>query len=103
MEGRQFTLIDDFTVRPVLCDNNLSALPADFQDHIVARYQKAEIPLLDANSGFEPRTFDEEVFRRWKPINKGPWRFAYDDQGDGPFVEQVMKMLRGVGCNPHKT
>lgn len=96
MEGRTFTLLPEFTVRPVLCDNNLSALPADYQDHIVRRYQASEVPLLDANSGFEPRTFDEEVYRRWEPINKGPWRFAYDDQGDGPHVERVMKMLKDV-------
>ena len=40
MEGREFTLI--------LCDNNLSALPAKFQDHIVSRYQSAGTWLLDA-------------------------------------------------------
>ncbi len=99
MEGKDFTMIDNFVVRPVLCDNNLSALPGDFQDHIVARYQTENVPLLDANSGFEPRTFTEEVFERWKPINKGPWRFAYDDQGDGPHVERVMKMLKGVSTH----
>ena len=27
MEGREFTLLPDFTPRPILCDNNLSALP----------------------------------------------------------------------------
>lgn len=96
MEGREFTLFPDFPVRPVLCDNNLSALPADYQDHIISRYQAEEVPLLDANSGFEPREFSEEVFNRWKVINKGPWRFAYDDQGDGPHVERVMKMLKDV-------
>ena len=26
MEGREFTLIPEFKVRPILCDNNLSAL-----------------------------------------------------------------------------
>jgi hypothetical protein len=93
MEGREFTLIPDFPVRPVLCDNNLSALPAEYQDHIIGRYQAEGVSLLDANSGFEPRTFDEDVYRRWAPINKGPWRFAYDDQADGPHVERVMKML----------
>lgn len=96
MEGRDFTLLPDFPVRPVLCDNNLSALPADYQDHIVARYRAANVPLLDANSGFEPRTFDEDVFARWQPINRGPWRFAYDDAADGPHVERVMRMLRDV-------
>lgn len=98
MEGRQFTLLPDFPVRPVLCDNNLSGLPAEFQDHIVARYQTTGVPLLDANSGFEPRTFDDEVFARWRPINRGPWRFAYDDQAERPYVERVMKMLRGVSA-----
>lgn len=97
MEGREFTLLPDFEPRPVLCDNNLSALPADFQKHIVARYVKTGVPLLDANSGFEPRTFDDDVLARWKPINRGPWRFAYDDAGDGPHVARVMKMLDRAG------
>jgi hypothetical protein len=96
MEGRTFTLLPDFPVRPVLCDNNLSALPADFQEHIVRRYKDTGTPLLDANSGFEPRTFDEEVYSRWKPVNRGPWRFAFDDVAERPYVERVMKMLRNV-------
>jgi hypothetical protein len=96
MEGRDFTLLPDFPVRPVLCDNNLSALPADYQAHIIARYQATGVPLLDANSGFEPRTFDDEVYARWRVINKGPWRFAYDDAGDRPHVERVMRMLEHV-------
>lgn len=95
-EGKDFTLLPDFPVRPVLCDNNVSALPADYQDHVVSRYVAEGVPLLDANSGFEPRTFTEDVFRRWAPINKGPWRFAYDDQGDGPHVERVLRMLKDV-------
>ena len=96
LEGREFTLIDNFPVRPVLCDNNLSALPVEFQDHIVLRYLRAGVPLLDANSGFEPRAFDEDTYHRWKPIMKGPWRFAYDDEGDGPDVERMMKILEDV-------
>ncbi|WP_188610090.1 hypothetical protein [Chelatococcus reniformis] len=96
MEGRSFTELPDFPVRPVLCDNNLSALSPEYQDHIVGRYQAAGVPLLDANSGFEPRTFDDAVYARWRGINRGPWRFAYDDEGDGPHVERVMQMLLDV-------
>jgi len=96
MEGTEFTLIPDAPVRSVLCDNNLSALPADFQRHIISRYQAEGVPLLDANSGFEPRTFDDEVFARWSAINRGPWRFAYDDQAEAQDVERVMRMLREV-------
>jgi hypothetical protein len=94
MEGHDFTLIPDFPVRPILCDNNLSALPSEYQEHIISRYQGEEIPLLDANSGFEPRTFDDAVYARWSVINTGPWRFAYDDQAERPYVERVMRMLR---------
>jgi hypothetical protein len=96
LEGREFTLLPDFAVRPILCDNNLSALPPDYQDHIVARYRAAEVPLLDANSGFEPMTFDDDVYARWRKINKGPWRFAYDEQREREDVRRVMHMLRAL-------
>jgi len=96
MEGKAFTLLPEFPVRPVLCDNNLSGLPADYQDFIISRYLAEDVPLLDANSGFEPRTFDDEVFARWRRINKGPWRFAFDDVAERPMVERVMKMLKDV-------
>ena len=98
MEGKGFTLLPDFPVRPILCDNNLSALPPEYQDHIVERYQAEGVPLLDANSGFEPKTFNEEVYRRWHPINKGPWRFAYDELDEREDVFRVMEMLRDVSA-----
>lgn len=96
MEGKAFTLIPDFPVRPILCDNNLSGLPADYQDHIVGRYRAEDVPLLDANSGFEPRTFDGAVYERWRGINRGPWRFAYDDLQEREQVYAVMQMLKSV-------
>ena len=96
MEGRKFTLLPDFEPRPVLCDNNLSALPSDYQDYIVERYAAAGVPLVDANSGFEPQTFDAEVFARWKKINLGPWRYAYYETAEGDDVELVCGMLADV-------
>lgn len=94
MEGKTFTLIPDFTPRPILCDNNLSALPVDYQEHIIRRYQETGTPLLDANSGFEPRTFDEDTYHRWKAINRGPWRFALDEMDELEDVQRVMGMLK---------
>lgn len=96
MEGREFTLLPDFPVRPVLCDNNLSALPADYQDYIIRRYQETGTRLLDANSGFEPLTFTPDVYARWKSLvngGGGPWRFAYDETKERPQVLDVMRML----------
>lgn len=97
MEGTAFTLLDDFTPRPILCDNNLSALPADYQDYIIRRYQEAGVKLRDANSGFEPVTFTPEVYARWKPIvnaGGGPWRFGYDTTKEAPQVRAVLQMLK---------
>lgn len=96
MEGRTFTLDPDFEVRPILCDNNLSGLPADFQDHIIRRYQDSGVKMTDANSGFEPMTFTREVYDRWKPLvndGRGPWRFAYDETKERADVIKVMQML----------
>jgi len=96
MEGKAFTLIPDFVVRPILCDNNVSGLPADYQEHIIRRYQDAGVRLIDANSGFEPRTFTPEVYTRWKPLinaGRGPWRFAYDDLPERDHALRVMRML----------
>lgn len=93
MEGLNFTLLPDFTPRPILCDNNLSALPVDYQDHIIRRYRETDTPLLDANSGFEPLTFDDGTYRRWKPILRGPWRFAFDTTSEKPQVRRMMEIL----------
>jgi hypothetical protein len=96
MEGREFTLLPDFPVRPILCDNNLSALPVEYQDYIIRRYQETGTKLIDANSGFEPITFTPDVYARWKPLinaGRGPWRFAYDELKEREQVLSVMRML----------
>jgi hypothetical protein len=97
MEGLEFTLLPDFPVRPVLCDNNLSALPAEYQDHIISRYRAEGVRLTDANSGFEPITFTAEVYARWKALvndGRGPWRFAFDEMKEREQVLAVMEMLK---------
>jgi hypothetical protein len=93
-EGKEFTLLPNFTPRPILCDNNLSALPAEYQEYVINKYQKSGVPLLDANSGFEPRTFDKETYYRWKKINKGPWRFGYDETKEEEGVYKMTQILK---------
>lgn len=82
-----------------MCDNNLSALPSDYQRFIIGKYQHAGVQLLDANSGFEPATFGQDTYQRWKAILRGPWRFAYDESGEGDDVQRVMSIL---GAEPAK-
>jgi hypothetical protein len=93
LEGRDFTLDWDFEPAAVLCDNNLSALPAEFQEFIIQRYAETGTTLKDANSGFEPRAFDEETYRRWKPIMRGAWRFAFDEMAEHDDVQRMMAIL----------
>lgn len=99
IEGKTFTLDWDFVPAPMLCDNNLSALPVDFQEHIIRRYQETGLRLSDANSGFEPRTFDDGTYRRWKAVNMGAWRFALDEIGELSDVERMMKILAPVSAS----
>ncbi len=104
LEGRDFTLNREFTPAPILYDNNLSALPTDFQEHIIRRYQETGQELLDANRGFEPRSFTEDTFHRWDPLLKGPWRFALDDLSERQEREYIQKSLdvltRATGSAP---
>jgi pyruvate-formate lyase-activating enzyme len=94
LEGQSFTLDWEFVPAPILCDNNLSALPLAFQDHILCRYQETGTPLIDANSGFEPQTFDETTYQRWRPTLRGPWRFAFDTLQEEAAVARMMQILR---------
>lgn len=95
VEGLNFTLLPDFTPRPILCDNNLSALPVEYQQHIIDKYTRAGVVLRDANSGFEPITFDDGTFNRWREILRGPWRFAFDTTSEEPQVKRMMQILKG--------
>ncbi|HLW51258.1 MAG TPA: hypothetical protein VKW06_00315 [Candidatus Angelobacter sp.] len=94
LEGKTFTLNWDFSLASILCDNNLSALPMGFQCHIVRRYSEPGAPpLLDCNSGFEPKSFDWQTYAVWKYVLRGPWRFAYDYLPEKRDVARMMKIL----------
>lgn len=95
IEGKEYSLDWEFQPSPILCDNNITEEPVEFQDHVIARYRETGTPLLDANSGFEPRFFTEETYRRWKPILRGPWRFGYDMLPERGNVRRMMQILKG--------
>jgi hypothetical protein len=96
-EGKEFTLLPDFQLAPILTDNNLSALPVEYQRHIIERYEKGGVPLVDANSGFAPRHFDADTYHRWKPLldrTRAPWRFALDEMIELPEAGAVLDLLK---------
>jgi hypothetical protein len=103
IEGKEFVFNYDFQPAPMLGDNNISALPVDFQEHIVKRYLESGIKLKDAESGFEPRSFDDDTYYRWLPIMKNVvWRFGFDETNESEYVERMMKILLKEPRPSHK-
>jgi hypothetical protein len=94
IEGKTFTLIPEFTPRPILCDNNLSALPEDYQDYVIQKYIDHNMTIRDANSGFEPKSFTDETYLRWKKILRGRWRFAFDEQSEENDCQRMATILK---------
>lgn len=97
MEGWRYKLYTDVTPAPVIMDNNLSALPQEHQELIINRTLEAQFPIVDANSGFEPRSFRPSTAQRWKQLPLKAWRFAYDEQAERPAVLRMMKILDEAG------
>jgi hypothetical protein len=98
MEGWRFTLYDGFvTPAPVILDNNLSALPKAHQELIIERTLSAGFKKVDANSGFEPRSFHPDTCERWKQLPLIAWRFAYDELAERPAVLKMIQILDDYG------
>lgn len=99
LEGKAYTMDWEFQPSPILCDNNITDEPVDFQEHIIKRYQETETKLLDANSGFEPKNFTEETYQRWKGLLRGPWRFGYDYLPERGNAIKMLKILKDEPAN----
>lgn len=103
LEGNDFTLYPDASPAPLLLDNNLSALPGDYQDHVIRRYERDwRGGLVDANSGFEPHTFTRETMRRWEAFPLRYWRFGYDDLSERTQALAMLQLLRENGHTGEK-
>lgn len=101
IEGNQFTYYRESMPAPLLLDNNLSALPDDYQDFIIERYAGWR-GFVDANSGFEPHTFTEATLERWKRFPLRYWRFGYDDLSERDQALEMMRLLRAHGYSGEK-
>ena len=96
IEGNAFRYYPESSPAPLLLDNNLSALPDDYQEHIIRRYRGWR-GLVDANSGFEPHTFSSRTLERWKAFPLHCWRFGYDDITERDQAIEMMRLLSRHG------
>lgn len=99
MEGWRFTLFPDATPARVILDNNLSALPRQHQELIVEKTLSMRFETVDANSGFEPRSFKPETAELWKQLPLVAWRFAYDELAERDAVLRMMAILDDAGVS----
>jgi hypothetical protein len=99
IEGTAFRYYRDATPAKLLLDNNLSALPADYQEFIIRRYSESwrGPGKVDANSGFEPHSFTAETLVRWSRFPLSCWRFGYDDLSERDEALAAMQLLRDHG------
>lgn len=104
IEGAEFRYYPDAIPAKLLLDNNLSALPGDYQDHIIRRYAAdwRSRGLVDANSGFEPHTFTVDTLRRWESFPLACWRFGYDDLTERDQALEMMRLLKDHGYGGEK-
>lgn len=101
LEGNVFTFYPEARPARLLMDNNLSALPADYQDYIIECY--AGFPhKVDANSGFEPHSFTDETLERWERFPLTCWRFGYDDLTERGVALRMLGRLRRRGHKENK-
>lgn len=103
IEGNAFRYYPDSAPAKFLLDNNLSALPDEYQEHIIDRYHSQwGGGKVDANSGFEPHTFTEKTLVRWKRFPLMYWRFGYDDITERDQSLEMMRLLTTHGFSGEK-
>jgi len=101
IEGTTFRFYPNAKTARLLLDNNLSALPGSYQDHIISCYRDWD-GKVDANSGFEPHTFADETFERWSVFPLQCWRFGYDDLTERCEALTMLELLRSRGVRSRK-
>lgn len=105
LEGNEFRFYPESQPAKLLLDNNLSELPEDYQDYIIRRYaEKWDMKRgkVDANSGFEPHSFNEKTLLRWKEFPLMCWRFGYDDITERDEALEMMALLKKYGYHGEK-
>jgi hypothetical protein len=103
IEGTRFRFYPNARPARLLLDNNLSALPVEYQGHIIRRYADDwRGRLVDCNSGFEPHSFDGGTLERWSLFPLACWRFGYDDLSERREAIGMMRLLRDAGLSGEK-
>ena len=93
--------LEDWPVRPVVCDNNLLAASRRHFDRVIDRLKS--LPSVDFNQGLDARLFTARHAGRIAELRRAKVRFAFDQVGDESAVADAIALarrhgLREIGC-----
>jgi len=89
--------LDDFPIKPVVCDNNLLAASIKHFDRVIDRLKV--LPFVDFNQGLEAERFTPYHAKRIKEIKHTKVRFALDSSVDYDPVKNAIEICRATGLN----
>ncbi len=99
-EGALFEL-DDWDVKPIICDNNLLATSTTHFDKVIDRLLEARIKGIDFNQGLDARLLSEHHARRFAELPKDTIiRLAWDDIRTEVQYMSAFEILVNAGVLP---
>lgn len=96
LEGRLVEL-NDWPVKPVICDNNLLACSATHFDRVIDRLKAANTHGVDFNQGLDARLLTKHHATRIAELDLRMARLAWDDTKLKPQFMAAWLTLRGAG------
>lgn len=89
--------LDDWPLRPVICDNNLLACSRAHFDRVIDRLKP--LRQVDFNQGLDARLLTPHHANRLAELRTYCLRLAWDHTKDGPVFMQAHEMLRAAGVS----
>lgn len=94
-----FRELDHFEVRPLICDNNLSAASKKHFDRVIDCLKQAGFPAVDINQGLDARLFTNHHASRLAELKGIKIRFAFDSVANEKEVVRAIERARRHGLN----
>lgn len=96
-----FVYYDTFPLAAMVGDNNILATPMTHQRRVVARLATME-KVIDFNSGFDVRFFQEKHYQLYSQLRLECWRFAFDSRAVENDVRRVAGIMARHGLDRHQ-
>lgn len=104
LEGMTFVPYANWSLAPVILDNNILAASVEHQERVIERLLSAGYGpgQVDFNSGFDPVRLDQAAINRFGRLSLGTWRLAFDEISEESQVRKAMRLLRANKLKPRQ-